>query len=111
MNISNVTPLRRNLARTLCLSAAALCLAVLASCMGNSRAMQNGGEVTGQRSAAYNEPAPFGMVEIKRGYLKAGVENNDTLFSASVNRNIVYSCTCSCNSKKVAAEFHIVHFS
>ena len=80
MNISNVTPLRRNLARTLCLSAATLCLAMLASCMGNSRAMQNGGEVTGQRSAAYNEPAPFGMVEIKRGYLKAGVENNDTLW-------------------------------
>ena len=80
MNINNVIPTRRNLARTLGLTAATLCIAVLASCMSNSRAMQNGGEVTGQRSAAYNEPAPFGMVEIKRGYLKAGVENNDTLW-------------------------------
>ena len=80
MNINNVIPTRRNLARTLGLTAATLCIAVLASCMSNSRAMQNGGEVTGQRSAAYNQPAPFGMVEIRRGYPKAGVADTATLW-------------------------------
>ena len=56
---------------------------VFYSCMGSSRAMQNGGEVTGKRSAAFNEPVPYGMIEVKRGYLKVGVENNDTLWGVA----------------------------
>lgn len=55
---------------------------ILASCMGSSRAMQSGGEVTGSRAASFNEPTPFGMVEVKRGYLKVGLENNDSLWGA-----------------------------
>lgn len=58
-------------------------LGILASCMGSSRAMQNGGEVTGSRSASFNEPTPYGMVEVKRGYLKAGLEKADTLWGAA----------------------------
>ena len=58
---------------------ATLC-GLLASCFGNSRAMQNGGEVTGQKGMAFNEPAPFGMIEVKRGYLKTGLEQNDSLW-------------------------------
>lgn len=54
--------------------------AMLHSCMGSSRAMQNGGEVTGSRASAFNEPTPYGMVEVKRGYLKVGLENNDSLW-------------------------------
>ena len=61
------------------LSTATLC-GLLVSCFGNSRAMQNGGEVTGQKGMAFNEPAPFGMIEVKRGYLKTGLEQNDSLW-------------------------------
>ena len=43
---------------------------LLTSCMGNGRAMMNGGEVTGARGTAFNEPVPYGMVEVKRGFLK-----------------------------------------
>lgn len=53
---------------------------LLTACMGTGRAMMNGGEVTGSRSAVFNEPTPFGMVEIKRGYLKAGLTENDSLW-------------------------------
>ena len=59
----------------------ALCACVLlVSCYGGGRAMMNGGEVTGQRAATFTEPVPYGMVDVKRGYLKVGVENNDTLW-------------------------------
>ena len=58
---------------------ATLC-GLLVSCFGNSRAMQNGGEVTGQKGMAFNEPAPFGMIEVKRGYLRTGLEQNDSLW-------------------------------
>ena len=58
---------------------ATLC-GLLVSCCGNSRAMQNGGEVTGQKGMAFNEPAPSGMIEVKRGYLKTGLEQNDSLW-------------------------------
>ena len=52
--------------------------------LGSGRAMMNGGEVTGSRGASFNEPTPYGMVEVKRGYLKTGVENNDSLWGANV---------------------------
>lgn len=62
----------------------------LASCMGGgSRAMQNGGEVTGVRGASVMEPAPYGMVEVKRGYLKVGLAEKDTLWgTASQTKDI-----------------------
>ena len=49
-------------------------LMLLTACVGGSRAMRSGGEVTGQRAVNYNEPAPFGMIEVKRGFLRAGME-------------------------------------
>ena len=52
------------------LAALALC-GLMASCIG---------EVTGTRGAAVNEPTPYGMVEVKRGYLKVGLEKNDSLW-------------------------------
>ena len=60
--------------------AASLVMMLLASCMGSSRSMRNGGEVTGQRGAAITEPAPYGMVEVKRGYLQTGIGENDSLW-------------------------------
>ena len=61
------------------LATLALC-GLLGSCMGSSKAMMSGGEVTGSRAASFTEPTPYGMVEIKRGYLKVGLEQNDSLW-------------------------------
>ena len=58
--------------------------AAIVSCMGSSHAMSNGGEVTGQRSASMMEPQPFGMIEVKRGFLKVGISNQDSLWGNSV---------------------------
>ena len=62
----------------------------LVSCMGTSgRAMQNGGEVTGSRSASIMEPTPYGMVEVKRGNLRVGLAQQDTLWgTGSQTRDI-----------------------
>lgn len=57
---------------------------VLYSCMGSSNAMSNGGEVTGQRSSAAMEPVPYGMVEVKRGFLKVGLAENDSLWGTVI---------------------------
>ena len=56
----------------------------LFSCMGSNRAMQDGGEVTGVRGSAISEPIPFGMVEIKRGFLRTGIGENDSLWGTVV---------------------------
>ena len=56
----------------------------LFSCMGSSNAMSNGGEVTGQRASSTMEPVPYGMVEVKRGFLKVGLSDNDTLWGTVV---------------------------
>ena len=60
-----------------------LALTLLTACVGGSRAMRSGGEVTGQRAVNYNEPAPFGMIEVKRGFLRAGMET-DSLWGLPV---------------------------
>ena len=44
--------------------------------------MMSGGEVTGSRSTAFNEPTPYGMVEVKRGFLKTGMADGDSLRGA-----------------------------
>ncbi|MBQ7634557.1 MAG: SUMF1/EgtB/PvdO family nonheme iron enzyme, partial [Bacteroidaceae bacterium] len=46
--------------------------------------MANGGEVTGQRSQNVDEPVPYGMVEVKRGFLNVGLEKTDTLWGKNV---------------------------
>lgn len=56
----------------------------LFSCMGSSNAMSNGGEVTGQRASSTMEPVPYGMVEVKRGFLKVGLSDNDSLWGTVV---------------------------
>ena len=55
----------------------------MTACMGSSStANATGGELTGVRGAAYNEPTPFGMVAVRKGSLKVGLENNDTLWGS-----------------------------
>ncbi len=56
----------------------------IASCASNKGAMANGGEVTGQRSQNIGEPVPYGMVEIKRGFLNVGLEKTDTLWGRNI---------------------------
>lgn len=45
-------------------------VALLTSCGKSLRSA--GGEVTGVRSVAFNEPAPYGMVLVKRGSFEMG---------------------------------------
>ncbi len=46
--------------------------------------MMSGGEVTGQRGSSFIEPTPYGMVEVKRGFLRAGLEESDSLWGIAV---------------------------
>ena len=59
------------------------CLAValvLTSCFGGKETTANGGELTGASGKGFSEPAPYGMVLIKRGHLRMGLENQDSLW-------------------------------
>ena len=50
-------------------------IALLSSC---GKSLRNaGGEVTGARTVAFNEPAPYGMVLIKRGAFEMGPSDKD----------------------------------
>ncbi|MDL2256302.1 SUMF1/EgtB/PvdO family nonheme iron enzyme [Parabacteroides sp. OttesenSCG-928-K15] len=54
-------------------------LAILTTSCG--RSMRNaGGEVTGVRTVAVNEPAPYGMVLVKRGAFEMGPADTDSLW-------------------------------
>ena len=66
---------------TIVFSLAAIVL--LSGCFGSklSTGSGSGGEVTGVGGGkAFSEPAPYGMIMIKRGFLKMGIENQDTLW-------------------------------
>lgn len=53
----------------------------IVSCMSSrGSAEAAGGEVTGVGGSAISEPAPYGMVLIKRGSLKMGTDNTDSLW-------------------------------
>ena len=54
---------------------------IIVSCMSSrGSADATGGEVTGVGGSAIAEPAPYGMVLIKRGSLKMGTDNTDSLW-------------------------------
>lgn len=57
---------------------------MLCGCMGSKGAMGGsnaGGELTGVGGTrTFAEPTPFGMTLIKRGHLKMGIENQDSLW-------------------------------
>ena len=55
-------------------------LLLLTSCFGGKETMSSGGELTGASGRAFSEPAPYGMVLIKRGHLKMGMEKSDSLW-------------------------------
>ena len=58
----------------------AAALLLLTSCFGSKLASQQGGEVTGSGGKAFSEPAPYGMILVKRGHLRMGIENQDSLW-------------------------------
>ena len=53
---------------------------MLTSCFGGKLMTANGGEVTGTSGRAFTEPTPYGMVLVKRGHVKMGIENQDSLW-------------------------------
>ena len=66
---------------TIAFSFAAMLL--LSGCFGSKLATGggSGGEVTGVGGGkAFSEPAPYGMVMVKRGFLKMGIEKQDSLW-------------------------------
>ena len=52
---------------------------VLLSACGRN-AMNSGGELTGVKSASFSEPAPYGMVLIKRGSFEMGPSDSDSIW-------------------------------
>ena len=64
-------------------------LSLLTSCFGSKASSQDGGELTGANGRAFSEPAPYGMVLIKRGHLEMGLTQADSLWGKqSPSRNI-----------------------
>ncbi|MBR1934205.1 MAG: SUMF1/EgtB/PvdO family nonheme iron enzyme [Prevotella sp.] len=55
-------------------------LLLLTSCLGGKSSTSDGGELTGANNRAFSEPAPYGMVLIKRGHLRMGLETPDSLW-------------------------------
>lgn len=62
------------------LAVAALSTTMLTGCMGSKLSSSSGGEVTGAGGRAFTEPTPYGMTLIKRGYLKMGIDQQDSLW-------------------------------
>ncbi len=54
----------------------------LASCFGSKSASSSGkgGEVVGVKGKSFNEPSPYGMVRVGRGYLHMGLDSQDSLW-------------------------------
>lgn len=59
-----------------------LVLIALTGCFGAKSASMagRGGEVVGVSGKSFEEPAPYGMVKINRGFLKMGLEKQDSLW-------------------------------
>ena len=58
-----------------------LLLLLIASCAGSILSSAGrGGEVTGVSGKTFSEPTPYGMTLVKRGFLKMGIEKEDSLW-------------------------------
>ena len=68
--------------KRLFVSSILLSAVILTACMSsrNSSANAAGGEVVGAGGASITEPAPYGMVLVKRGSLKMGTDKTDSLW-------------------------------
>ncbi|MBQ1760940.1 MAG: SUMF1/EgtB/PvdO family nonheme iron enzyme, partial [Prevotella sp.] len=54
----------------------------ITGCMGSKSASSSGrgGEVVGVGGKAFSEPTPYGMTRINRGWLRMGIETQDSLW-------------------------------
>ena len=69
--------------RTILMALSLVSVIVLTGCFGGRAASSSGrgGEVVGVGGGkAFSEPSPYGMIMVKRGSLKMGVEKQDTLW-------------------------------
>jgi len=64
---------------TLAMILAAVITTALTGCFGGKSATASGGELTGASGKSFTEPTPYGMVLVKRGHLKMGIEKKDSL--------------------------------
>lgn len=71
--------MKKNLIITLCLMSL---ISAVSSCFSakSASALGKGGEVVGVTGKTFNEPTPYGMVRINRGYLKMGLDGKDSLW-------------------------------
>ena len=60
----------------------AFALMALTGCFGakSSSMAGRGGEVVGVNGKGFTEPSPYGMVKVNRGFLKMGLETQDSLW-------------------------------
>ena len=63
---------------TLLTIATLMVLSLFTGCMKSMGGQ--GGEVTGVRGRAWNEPQPYGMILIKRGSMEVGAQEQDSLW-------------------------------
>ena len=66
------------------LTAGFLTVFIFTSCFSGGNASMSGGEVIGVSGRPFDEPTPYGMVKVERGFLKAGLEKNDTLWGIEI---------------------------
>lgn len=66
--------------KILLFATAAVALNILGASCSKSLSGGGGGEVTGVRGRAWNEPQPYGMVLIKRGSIEMGSQQQDSLW-------------------------------
>ena len=71
--------------------AALICVAtLLTGCFGGKMATTGrGGELTGTGGGrGFSEPTPFGMTLVKKGFLKMGLERQDSLWGKQTSEHV-----------------------
>ena len=74
--------MNRNMKKSILLLSSLMALLTLSGCFGakTSSMAGRGGEVVGVGGRSFAEPAPYGMVKVNRGFLKMGLETQDSLW-------------------------------
>ena len=77
--------------KSILLLSSLVALLTLSGCFGakTSSMAGRGGEVVGVGGRSFAEPAPYGMVKVNRGFLKMGLETQDSLWGQKTPRKDV----------------------
>ena len=80
-----------NMKKNIWLLGTLIAVLTLSSCFGAKYTSMagRGGEVVGVSGKSFAEPAPFGMVKVNRGFLKMGLESQDSLWGQKTPRKDV----------------------